>query len=98
MLRTFIGNSMELCRLGGNLELVWSNDDLSVLCVGFRIAWVLDKPAYLNNALFEHFGATHGKESKLSPLQTMFLGCPIGGLDVNANCQALRAEFRDNFW
>ena len=89
---------MELCRLGGNLEVVRSNDDLSVLYVGVGIAKVLDKPTYLNNALFEHLGTTHGKESKLSPLQTMLLGCPIGGLDVNANRQAVRGEFCNNFW
>ena len=89
---------MQLCCLGRNLEVIWSNDEVSVLCVGVGIAKVLDKPTYLNNALFEHLGATHGKESELSPLQTMFLGCPIGGRDVIANCQALRAEFRDNFW
>ena len=89
---------MELCCLGGNLEVVRSNDDLSVLYVGVGIAKVLDKPTYLNNALFEHLGTTHGKESKQSALQTMFLGCPIGGLDVNAYRQALRAEFCNNFW
>ena len=94
MLRTFIGNSMELCCLGRDLEVAWSNDDLSVLYVGVGIAKVLDKPTYLNNALFEHLGARQGKESKVSPLQTMFLGCPISRLDVNANNQALRAEFR----
>lgn len=80
---------MELCRRGGNLEVIQSNDDLSGFSGGVWFAEFFDKPAYFNNPLIEDFRATHGKESTLPLLQTMLLMCPLGRLDVNTICEVL---------